>query len=252
MADLNDGRLDLPRSRPRFVAFGVAAVLVFAVLGGRLFQLQVVGADPAGRSTPRGTIERAIPAPRGLIFDRAGRPVAVNVPSWTVKIRPADLPDARRSRVLRQVAEAIGADVGPMRQRLDAYNGSPYDLIPVARGVSRAAALILAERSPSLPGVVVAAEPIRRYLDEAGKPNGGLLAHVLGYTGPVAAGELDELEARGYLRDDVIGRAGVEAAFEDELRGEYGSEVVERDANGRGPSCLDGSEDGGLALCGAG
>ena len=45
--------------------------------------------------------------------------------------------------------------------------------------------------------------------------------------------ELDGLEAEGYLRDDVIGRAGVEASFEDELRGDYGIQRVERDASGR-------------------
>ena len=42
MADLNEGRLDLHRSRPRFVAFGVAAAILFGILGGRLVQLQVL------------------------------------------------------------------------------------------------------------------------------------------------------------------------------------------------------------------
>ena len=34
----------------------------------------------------------AIPSQRGLIFDREGRPLVVNVPTWTVAVRPADLP----------------------------------------------------------------------------------------------------------------------------------------------------------------
>jgi hypothetical protein len=42
MADLNEGRLDLPRSPARFIAFGVAAIVLITALGGRLFQLQVV------------------------------------------------------------------------------------------------------------------------------------------------------------------------------------------------------------------
>src|SRR5919106_2002211 len=98
MADLNDGRLDLPRSRSRFIAFGVVAVLLLGALAGRLFQLQILdGQFYSDRGAATRTVEVAIPAARGLIFDRAGRPVAENVPSWTVKIRPADLPAAERA-----------------------------------------------------------------------------------------------------------------------------------------------------------
>ena len=56
MADLNDGRLDLRRSRPRFIAFGVAAALLFVALSGRLFQLQVVnGEEYASRAAADGS-----------------------------------------------------------------------------------------------------------------------------------------------------------------------------------------------------
>ena len=45
MADMNDGRVDLRRSRGRFLAFSVVAAIMFTALGGRLFQLQVVNGD---------------------------------------------------------------------------------------------------------------------------------------------------------------------------------------------------------------
>ena len=109
MADVNDGRLDLRRSRARFVAFGVAALFLLVALGGRLFQLQVVNGDEyTRRATADRTVDVALPAARGLIFDRDGRPVAVNVPSWTVKVRPADLPDSRIRSVLARVARITG------------------------------------------------------------------------------------------------------------------------------------------------
>ena len=234
MADLNDGRVDLHRSRSRFVAFGVAAALLLLVLGGRLFQLQVVNGDEyARRAAADRTATVALPAPRGLIFDRAGRPVAVNVPSWTVKVRPADLPENRLQRILMRVARIVDGDVSAMRGRLEAYRRSPFDLVPIERDVTRDAALILAEEAESLPGIVIDVEPVRRYLDEQGATAGPLLAHVVGYTGPVNRDELERLEPAGYLRDDVIGRAGVEAAFEEELRGTYGTQRVERDSSGR-------------------
>ena len=234
MADLNDGRVDLHRSRGRFIAFAAAAAILLAALGGRLFQLQVVSGDVyAERAAADRTVEVPIPAPRGLIFDRAGRPIAVSVPSWTVKVRPADLPAADRSRVVRRVAELTGGDRAVLRARLDAFSGSPFDLVPIQRGVSREAALLIGEEAEGLPGVFIAVEPIRQYLDETGEPGGGLLSHVVGYTGPIDRQELESLEVDGYLRDDVIGKAGVEASFEDALRGTYGSQLVERDASGR-------------------
>lgn len=233
MADLNDGRADLRRSRARFVAFGVVAALLFVALGGRLFQLQVVNGEVyARRAAADRTAEVPIPAPRGLIFDRAGRPLAVNAPSWTVNVRPADLPDSSRTRVLRRIAELSGTPVATVRSRLDAFRGSPFDLVPVARA-NREAALLIGEEADELPGVVVEVEPIRRYLDETGATDAGLLSHVLGYTGPVSRDELERLADAGYLPDDTIGRDGVEASFEAELRGTYGTQLVERDASGR-------------------
>jgi len=234
MADLNDGRVDLRRSPARFVAFSVIAALLLVVLGGRLFQLQVVnGEEYARRAAADRTVEVPIPAPRGLVFDRAGRPVAVNTPSWTVNVRPADLPANDRTRVLARIGRLTETSISVLRGRLDAFRGSPFDLVPIVRGVPREAALILGEEAAVLPGVVVEVEPIRAYLDETGAVDGHLLAHIVGYTGPVSRDELPRLQPEGYLRDDVIGRTGIEASFEDELRGTYGAHLVERDASGR-------------------
>jgi len=234
MADLNEGRLDLHRSGPRFVAFGVAAAVLFGILGGRLFQLQVLDGDEyAARAAATRTVEVPLRAPRGLVFDRAGRPVVVNTPSWTVKVRPADLPDADAARVFARVAELAGADPATLSEHYHAYSGSPYDLVPLVRGVSREAALIIGEESAALPGITVEVDPVREYLDENGTVDGALLAHILGYVGPVDRGDLEQLADQGYLPDDVIGRDGVEASYEAILRGTYGSQLVERDAAGR-------------------
>ncbi len=244
VADLNEGRHDLPRSRARFVAFGVAASLLFTLLGGRLFQMQVLnGTLYADRAIAARIVDEPIKAPRGLIFDREGRPVAVNVPSWVVDAVPADLPgdDAARTAVLSRVAILTGTPVDTLRLRLDAYHGSPYDQVPLARGITRDAALLLSERAGDLPGIVVGVDAVREYLDEKGKVDGSLLAHILGYTGPISQAQLQALAGQGYLPDDPIGKDGVEASFESQLRGRYGSQQVERDATGR-PVKVVGSE----------
>lgn len=236
MADLNEGRVDLPRSRPRLIAFALTAVLLFTVLGGRLFQMQVMnGTVYAERAAAGRTINEAIKAPRGLIFDRTGRPVAINVPSWTVDAVPADLPGDTKQliAILGRVAASTASPVATLRQRLAAFHGSPYDKVPLLHGVTRDQALLLSEDAENLPGIVVQVDPVREYLDEQGKVDGSLLAHVLGYTGPVSQQQLTALAAKGYLPDDWIGKDGVEASYESVLRGTYGSQQVERDASGR-------------------
>jgi penicillin-binding protein 2 len=236
MADLNEGRRQPPASRARFVAVSLVAVVLFGVLAARLFQLQVVeGARYAARAVAARTIEMPIRAPRGLIFDREGRPLAVNTPWWTVYARPADLPEdpSARTRVLLRTARMSGVDISVLRKRLAAFAGSPFDLVPLVGGISREGALLIGEQRDELPGIEVDADAARQYLNENGEVDGSSLSHLVGYLGPVSKGELADLMARGYLRQDVIGRDGVESSFETELRGTYGSELLERDATGR-------------------
>lgn len=240
---------DLPSAQPsraRFVAASVVAVLLFGLLGGRLFQLQVIdGARYAAQAVAARTMEVPLPAPRGLIFDREGRPIAVNTPSWTLYARPADLPQAgaARTEVLGRAAQLAGIDVSVLAQRLAAFHGSPFELVPLAGGIGREAALLIGEEGEQLAGVSVGAQATRQYLDEAGAVDGALLSHLVGYTGPVSRDELASLASRGYLPDDQIGRDGVEASWEEALRGTYGSELVERDAAGRTVKVLQRLKD---------
>ena len=234
------------RSRARFIAASLVAVLLFGVLGGRLFQLQVIeGARYAAQAVAARTVEVAIPAPRGLIFDREGRPIAVNTPSWTLYASLADLPAGAqaRSAVLARAAELAGVDPASLGKRLAAFKGSPFELVPLAEGIGRDAALLIGEEAGQLPGISVGATARREYLDETGAKDGELLAHLVGYTGPVSLAELASLAARGYQRDDVIGRDGVEASWEQQLRGTYGSELLERDAQGRPVKVLERLKD---------
>jgi penicillin-binding protein 2 len=236
MADLNEGRLDLPRSSARFIAFAVVAALLFTLLAGRLLQMQVLsGSLYADRATAALTVSVPIKAPRGQLFDRTGRPLAINVPSWSVVAVPADLPTdpAVRAALLGRVAAATATSPDALVKRVATYKGSQYDHVTLVRGITQDQGLILSEAAGVLPGIVVEVDPVREYLDEQGKVDGALLSDVIGYTGPVNQEQLQSLAAKGYLPDDAIGKDGVEASFESLLRGAYGSETVERNVQGR-------------------
>ncbi len=110
---------------------------------------------------------------------------------------------------------------------IDLNPGSRFDFVRVAHDVPEATARIVAESRDELPGVEVVVETRREY------PLGPLMAHILGYTGPVDPAALPALRAEGYLPDDRLGRAGLEATFEAQLRGTYGQQLIERDATGQ-------------------
>jgi penicillin-binding protein 2 len=216
------------RSVSRFVTFGLVVVLAVTALAGRLFYLQVVdGGRLATLSVQQRTVEEAIPAPRGLIYDRNGRLLVTNIATFVVKLRPADLPIDQRPEVVTRLAALLRTDVADINARIDGNPGSTFDFVRIATDVDENTARLISEAGFDLPGVEVAVEARRQYAQ------GPLLSQILGYTGPVNGDQLKVLKDVGYLPDDLIGKAGLESKYETELRGLYGTEMVERDASGR-------------------
>ena len=223
-----DGRPRQARRPSRFIAFGLIAVLAVGGLTARLFYLQIIdGGRFAALSTQNRTVVESVPSPRGLIYDRAGRVLVTNIPTFVVKLRPADLPQPQRLQVVERLAALLNVDVADIKATIDSNPGSNFDLVRIAGDVEERTARLIAEASFELPGVEVGVEARRQYA------YGPLMSQILGYTGPVSAEQLPDLKPRGYLPDDLIGKTGVEATYETELRGTYGRETVERDPTGR-------------------
>lgn len=237
MTTITGERPEVDRRIIRFIAFGLVIVLAMAGLTARLVYLQVTHVDQfTTQAQQNRTAQVAIPSTRGLIYDRAGKPLVVNLPSYTIKIRPADMPENKRDAVVAQLARLLKIDVGDINTAIDGSPGSRYDLVRIAQGVPRDIANLVAEETSVLPGVVVSVETNRRYLD------GTLMSQIVGYTGPIDAGELTVLKDQGYLPDDLLGKTGVESTYEDQLRGIYGSQTVEVDALGREVQVLQTSK----------
>jgi penicillin-binding protein 2 len=229
---------DRDRRPIRFLVFGLLVIFAFSILGARVFYLQIVeGRVLAAQAETNWTVAQAIPAPRGLIYDRAGRALVTNVPSFSIKVRPSDLPMTRRDEVVTRLGALLGLDPAEINEIIDLNPGSNFDLVRIAQDVPETTARLVAESPDDLPGVHVVVETSRQYA------NGPLFAHIVGYTGPISPDRLPDLRDDGYLPDDLLGRSGVEAVYETELRGTYGSELVERDATGRKLQVLDTLEE---------
>lgn len=224
-------RLDDARPRisaGRFIAFGVVVVLVLTTLGLRLSYLQLTNSSYfAGQAAANRLVLEPVTSSRGLIYDRGGTLLVQNVPSFAVKIRPGDIPSGMRDTVVARLGLLLKMDPSEINLLIDRSVGSRFDPVRIASDVQEDLARLISEDRLELPGVEVVAEARRDYT------YGPLLSQVLGYTGAIDADTLKALQEQGYLPDDVIGKAGVEASYEAQLRGHYGVEQVERDATGR-------------------
>lgn len=215
----------------RYQSVIVMLIVSLGLLGGigsRLAYLQLVQGERNRQLADNNRI-RLIPRPpeRGRILDREGRVLVGNRISYSVFLWPIANREADWEPVVQRLAEILNIPEEEIRDRLEQAGYSSPSLVRIARGLSPSQFTALAEFSQELKGVQVQAEAVREY------PHGDLAAHVLGYTGELSDEELTEREDEGYRMGDVIGQMGAEAAFESQLRGEWGGQQVEVDGMGR-------------------
>jgi penicillin-binding protein 2 len=205
-------------------------ILMFGALALQLINLQVIKGDEYKQRAEINAIREVplLPA-RGLIYDRNGRLLVQNSARFTAAIVPGDLPKRGEVAIYRQLESVLQMPVAEIERKVEEGidRQGEYSPAVIKQDIDRDSALILMELEPHAPGLKVLVEPTRTY------STGALLSHVLGYVGPISAEEWAELEGEGYLYQDYIGKTGVEAGYEEALRGKMGKKLIEVDAAGR-------------------
>ena len=213
--------------RVRTIAVGVIALLLFLVVAGRLVYLQVINYSHFA-SLAEGNRLRAEPvqAPRGLIFDRNGVPLAENRPSYELDVVPEQVPDLDATLdALSKIVALRPGDLKRFRELLK--NKHPFQSLPLRSGLSDEEIARFAAERQDFPGVDISATLERFY------PQGQLTAAVVGYTGLVSPDELQELDPEQYISTSEVGKSGVEASYEKLLHGSVGVRQMETTAEGR-------------------
>jgi penicillin-binding protein 2 len=244
-----------PAPQPvRVLFFYTVLAGAVAVLIARLLLLQVVETETYVAEAFENRITRLNdPAPRGIIYDRRGVPLVRNVPSFTVTFTPAYLPEnpAELDAIFMRLSQRLDVPLtvpGSTPQRpctpgrgirdlwQEFRDFTPFNPVKVKCDIPKDVALVIREEFADRPGVEVIVEPLRDY------PTGALTAHLIGYMAPIPdPGESDYFQrlyeyyvGRGLLPDrDRIGVTGIEAGMQDELAGQNGSRLVERDVGGQ-------------------
>jgi len=222
------GASSRPRWSLRLVAAGLVAVVALSALAIKLAGLQVTEGSSLAALAHENSVHRIVlEADRGIIYDRHGVALVQNSPAWNLELIPAALPFTTGARQAEIAELAALSGVSPVTLTIAVDEADPYGSLQVGPNLTEAQELALAERLPGLPGVSIARHSVRTYLYPT------ILGHVVGYVGPIDSTELKMLRKLGYQPDEVVGKVGVEAGLERQLRGVDGWADVVVDARGR-------------------
>jgi len=230
------------RSSQSIVMVLIFSLMLLGTLGARLAFLQLINGEENYLKARENKI-RLIPKPpeRGRIYDRNGKLLATSRISHSLYVWPIETESEHWPETQKTLSEIIDLPESEIEQRIKSAENQPYR-VRIARDLSHAQIIAVEENSFRLKGVEADPETIRYY------PGGDLAAHVLGYTREVTREDLDKLEEEDpkptdpskldawershYRSGDVIGKAGVEASLENELRGLWGGQQVQVNAAG--------------------
>ena len=219
----------IDRRATRLGVLALVGVMLFSLLGVRLWFLQTVRADDLQESVTVAKT-RTIPlAPeRGRIFDADMRLLADNERVLTVAIDWQVLRrKSQRDEIFRRISGWVQVPIEEMERRFDSDVYSPFLPMPIKEDIDGPTAIALLERIEDFPGVEILNESRRVY------PYAPHAAHVVGYMGAITPEQLDEKLDEGYLRNERIGQFGVELEMEQVLHGAWGYRKVEVDGANR-------------------
>lgn len=202
------------------------------ILLARLVYLQVIQAQQNIRlSLENGMQFHIIKAPRGLIFDRNGKVLARNRPSYSIYVLPYKVKN--RTSVIHnlcKIRDIKNLPVFDSTELVDLMRRAlwrRFDATRLKEDVSMEIVSIIEEHSMDLPGISVETESRREFT------LGPSAFHVLGYMSEIPETQFDSLKKDGYHYGDMVGKAGIEKEYENNLRGKDGQEYIEVNAYGK-------------------
>jgi penicillin-binding protein 2 len=193
----------------------VTVACMFLLFVARLVQLQMIYGEEYGKKSEENSL-RTIPREpvRGFLYDRNGKLVVDNRPSFTVTIMPFEFDKGN----IDYLARLLSLDPDFVRDRLkkgEAY--SRFVPVKIKRDIDFRTLSALEENRERLPGVDYQVESKRFYATHASA------SHLLGYTKEISETQMRAL-GEDYAAGDVAGSVGLEAQYESALRGKKGAE----------------------------
>jgi penicillin-binding protein 2 len=228
---------DSQNLRIRLRLVQVIVLVLLGLLGVRLYVLQVVDGPKYAEVAVNQRIRLLpIPAARGVIFDRDGKMLVDSTPIYSIILSREDTKAINRNSLIQPLAEGLDIDPQILRERFDQIKNQPaFESILIKEGANQADIAWVEGHQLELPALRVEQTPQRRY------PADGMLAHVLGYVQEISPEQLEDprYKDKHYKPGDIIGQDGVEAVYDEYLRGRDGYRKVVVDSRGHIQSEVD-------------
>lgn len=218
--------------KTRIVGAMICVLIAFAVLGFRLFVLQVLEGAEYRRLSENNCIRlQTVDAPRGVLMDRDRTLLVDNRAAFNLNIILRDAQPV--AETLARLARHTGIPVSEFEAAIAEHSDAPaYRPIPLLRDIGRDLLAVVEAHRFDLPGVVVEVQARRHYMK-------GVAPHLIGYLSEIRPDELESGRYPGARGGDYVGRYGIEYVSESLLRGTNGGRQVEVDARGRVIRVLD-------------
>lgn len=230
------------RLNGRTMAFVLALLAMFFMLGAQLFSLQILDTDSYASISSRNQLRMVSQPPkRGDIYDRNMEKLAGSQICFEVAVSKSQVTSDEREILARNLAKYLNDPELTADDILQTLNSgsSGYQPVIITRldaDRSQHQLAVLEEHRDELPGLLIIEEPQRYY------PQGNLASHVLGQVGQISDSDESLLENYDYLLTDWVGKAGLEYTMERftdvdgneiGLRGEHGLRLLEVDSYNR-------------------
>jgi penicillin-binding protein 2 len=208
----------------KYVFIGLS-ILLGILLITRLVQLQVVQEKEYGIESQKNSIKKITETPaRGLMYDRNGKVLVDNKPSYTLTITPFQFD----KNLINEISSLINEDPEYIKELLSKAKGTNrFNPIKIKRDIDFKLISYIEENRERLKGVNYQVESLRYY------PIKFKGSHIFGYNSEITEKQLDEQEGNYYRQGDLVGSTGLERYYENYLRGEKGSKLISVDVNGR-------------------
>lgn len=201
--------------------------LLLIVLGVGLWRLQVLGATSYRVLAEQNRIRKVpVLAPRGRILDREGRLIVDNYPSVTCYLLREQQKNLATD--LPSIANGLHLTVEQIEATMRRFEYAPkYQPIPLKQDITPDEQAFIEAHRSELPELETLDEQRRLY------PRDGFAAHLIGYVGEVSENDLNQSKYAYYSPGDVVGKSGVEEAYDEVLRGTDGSRDLIVNSHGK-------------------
>ena len=214
----------------RVTVIQIFAFILLAVLGGRLYYLQMVKGEYYEDKAENQRIRYIpIPAPRGAILDRNGKLLVDSRPTYNITLANEPIKKIDITERIHDYARGLAMEEQFIVERINFIKKQPeFETMVLKENATIQDITWVESHSLEYPELRVELQPQRYY------PLKETLAHVLGYVGEISPKQLEKEEFKDKFRPgDIVGKGGLEQYYDEFLRGRDGYRKVIVDSRGR-------------------